>query len=439
MKTLFKQNAFKHSLIACATCAGMLFSSHAFADCSVEAPAQRTNINILSNSYPSVNHIAKEMESCSEGRLRVRAKLTTEHQELKRLALGSSGRAPYQIMQLSTSDFAEYIDKDWVAPITEYVNKYKTQYNLDDIPQPLWDAVTVDGEIYVLPLQQNLQHFFYRKDVFDKHNIAVPANYPDVIKAARKIQRADSSIEYPIAQTFGSGWGIATEFTNIYLSLGGQFFDENRNPVFHTDRAGRQTIAIMTDMLKYMSPNALTFSNDDTMVAFQQGKSVMGNVWASRAGNMDDESVSTVVGKVHFAAAPAGKRGAPPSATVWWDGYIIPKNVPPADRELAFLIMAEATDRESMEAGGSLAFYSRESVTTNPEMVAKNRYWPAMLDTVKGGAPAFPAATRSHFNLAHTALGSNLADALSGKTKPKDALEKAAAEYIKEAKAKGFI
>ena len=433
-------NLFKYCLPLGLALGALLFGGPVFAACSVDAPSKRTNINIISNSYPSVNYIAEEMEKCSEERLRVRAKLTTEHQELKRLALGSAGRASYHIMQLSSSDFAEYIDKGWIAPITEYVNKYRTKYNFDDIPQPLWDSVTIDGEIYVLPLQQNLQHFFYRKDLFDKHNIKVPENYNQVISAAKKLKRADPSVEYPIAQTFGSGWGLATEFTNIYISMGGKFFDENKYPVFHTDKAGTETVKVMERMLAYMSPNALTFSNDDTMVAFQQGKSAMGNVWASRAANMDDPKVSSVVGKISFAAAPAGKRGRAPSSTAFWDGYMIPKNVPAKDRELVFLIMAEATDQESMAGGGDLAFFSRESVTTNPALIEKNRYWPAMLDTVKGGAPAFPASTQSHFNLAHSAIGANLAKGLSGGTAAaKDALKKAAADYVTEAKGKGYI
>ena len=411
-------------------------SGYAAADCVVEEPSSRTNIDILSNTFPSVNHLAKQMESCSGGKLRVRAKLTKEHVELKKLAMSSKGKASYQIIQLSNNDFLEYVQRGWITPITQYVEKYKSKYNFDDIPQAAWDTVTYKGEIYVIPVQQNLQHFFYRSDLFEKHNIKPPRNYRDVVRAAAKLKKAEG-IDYPIGQTFGRGWSLATEFTNIYMSLGGEFFDGDLHPVFNTDKAGKEAIKIMKSMLPYMSPNALSFSNDDTMVAFQQGKSVLGNLWASRAGNMDDAKVSQFVGKVAYSAAPAAKGKGTPASTVFWDGYAIPANVPASQRELAFQIIAEATDSESMLSGGDLAFFSRESVNTNADLVKENRYWPALLDTVKGGAPAYPGSP--YFSIAHTAIGTYVADALSDKLTAAEALNKAANEYTKEAKVKGFI
>ena len=417
--------------------AASFFYTTAFADCKVNPPAKRTNINILSNSYPSVNHFAAEMKSCTKStkKLRVRARLTTEHLELKKLALSAEGDASYQIMQISNSNFREFVAKGWLSPITDLVSKYRTQYNFDDIPQSYWDGVTINGEIYVVPVQQNLQHFFYRKDLFDKHGLAAPRSYADVVAAAQVLQATE--VEYPIAQALGRGWNLATEFTNIYMSLGGRWFDDELNPVFHTDGKGEQAIEILAGLLPYASPNALSFSTDDVMVAFQQSKAALGNVWASRAANMDDPAVSTVAGKVAFSHAPFAGSSGIPSSTGFWDGYVIPANVAPQNRELAFLVIAEGTDQESMEAAGDLAFFSRESVTTNPAMVAKNRYWPAMLDTVKLGAPSYPASP--HFNLAHTAIGTNVADALARQISPRAALEKAADEYISEAKAKGFI
>jgi len=416
----------------------MFYTAVSSADCQVDAPAKRTRINILSNSFPVVDYFADEMKKCGENArtLQMRARLTPEHLELKKLALPAKGNAPYQIMQVSNSDFEEFVAKGWVAPITDLVAKYRSEYNLNDIPQYFWDGVTRNGEIYAVPIQQNLQHFFYRKDLFDKHNIAAPNSYAEVIAAASQLQGTE--VDYPVAHAFGRGWNLATEFTNIYLSLDGQWFDNNLNPVFHTDGKGEQAIALLAQLLEHASPNALSFSSDDVMVAFQQGKAAMGNVWATRAGNMDDPEVSTVVGEVFFAHAPFTSTPTIPASSGFWDGYMIPANVDPELRELAFQIILEATDQESMTGAGALGgFLSRESITSDPTFVAKNRHWPAMLATVKEGVRAYPGTP--HFGLAHTALGTNVADALAGQISARDALNKAAAEYIAEAKAKGFI
>lgn len=412
-----------------------LYTTAIFAACNVAVSGQKAvQINILSNSFPSVNYFAEEMKSCANDKLTVQARLTKDHLELKKLALKSKGKASYQIMQVSTSNFNEFVAKGQLTPLTSFVKKYSSQYNFDDIPQPLWDAVSYKGDIYAIPVQQNLQHFFYRQDLFDQNGLAAPKSYADVVAAA-KVMRG--KVKYPITYAFGKGWNLATEFTNIYMSLGGKWFDGNLNPVFHTDGKGEEALAVLAELLEYASPNALSHSSDDAMVAFQQGISAMGNLWATRAGNMDDASVSQVVGKVSFSPAPTAGSSRVPSSTVWWDGYIIPTNVAKKDHDLAFQVIAEATDQESMLNGGSLAFFSRETVTTNPQLVAQNRYWPAMLDTIKGGAPAYPSSP--YFNLAHTAIGANVVDALAGQISPLQALQRAATEYTQEAKAKGFI
>ena len=432
-----KLSYYKVLLLALLTGASLLFSSHSYAACESPTPSKRTTLNILSNSFPSINYLAEQMESCSKDNLRIRAKLTTDHLELKRLALSAPGKPTYQIVQLANSQFLEYVQRGWLAPITQYVKQYKSRYNFDDIPESMWEAATYNGEIYAIPVQQNLQHFFYRKDLFDKHNIKVPQNYGDVLKAAAKLQKNEPGMRHPITQAFGRGWNLATEFTNIYVSMGGEFFDDDLNPVFHKDRAGRNAIKLMSDMLPYMSPNALSLSTDDVMVAFQQSQAAMGNVWASRAANMDDDKVSQVVGKVQFASAPFARRRGIPAATGWWDGYAIPANVPASERDLIFQVIASSTDEESMRGAGGLAFFSRESITTQPDLVRKNRYWPALLETTKKGAVPFPGSP--YFNIVHTALGTAVADALAGDLSARDALDRAAQEYTKEATAKGLI
>jgi spermidine/putrescine-binding protein len=184
-----------------------------------------------------------------------------------------------------------------------------------------------------------------------------------------------------------------------------------------------------------MSPNTFAFSNDDTMVAFQQGRSALGIVWASRAANMDAADVSRVRGQVHFAPAPAaGSSG--PSTALWWDGYVIPRTIG-VDRELAFRVIAEATDLESMRKGGGVAFWSRNAATADPALRAANRYWEAMAQSIAQGAVIFPP--RPAFTLAHTQVGAHVLDALQGRGSAKEVLDRAAATYVREARAQGLV
>ena len=49
------------------------------------------------------------------------------------------------------------------------------------------------GELYALPYVGNSQLFFYRKDLFEKHNLKDPATWDDVLTAAKTIDERERS------------------------------------------------------------------------------------------------------------------------------------------------------------------------------------------------------------------------------------------------------
>src|SRR5215472_262204 len=52
------------------------------------------------------------------------------------------------------------------------------------------------GVFYALPYVGNSQLFFYRKDLFDKHGLAAPATWNDVLAAAKQIGAAEKMYGY---------------------------------------------------------------------------------------------------------------------------------------------------------------------------------------------------------------------------------------------------
>ncbi len=423
--------------LAAATCVAALASAAPARACTVPDPARATEIDVLMNSFPVLQHLADEMRACTKGNLTVQAKLVggSDVVTQARTILGAGGSSPYQVIQVSNGTFNEFVNRGWLQPIDDLVKKYWDQYNLGDIPKGLWDQVTFEGKIYAIPFESNVHVLFYRKDIFDKFGIAAPKTYDEFIAAAKTVKEKDPSIEFPIAMATGKGFGIATEFANIYQGLGGAWFDADGKPTFN-DAKGVQAGEILKAMLPYMSPNALAFSADDAMVAFQQGRSAMGVFWASRAATMDAPDVSKVPGLFAFAPAPIPAPGAKPATLLWWDGFVLPKTIG-VDRDLVFHVLMEANSNEAYARGGDLAFYARKSIVTDPALVAKNRYWPPLSATIDSGVQTTPP--RPYFSLASTAVGTNLVDGLQGRVTIKAALDKAAADYLKEAKSQGFM
>ena len=102
-----------------------------------------------------------------------------------------------------------------------------------------------------------------------------------------------------------------------------------------------------------------------------------------------------------------------------------------------FRVAAAGTTAEVMRKGGGVGAWSRRSVIGDPALVAQNRHWPAMAETVAANVKSFPA--KPSFSLAHTAVGANIVEALQGRVTPKEALDRAAQQYLREARSQGFI
>lgn len=406
------------------------------ATCDLPQPARPVEINTISNAFPVLQFLAEQMRSCSKGNIRVETRLTADNLPQTRIALQAGGNVPFHVVQLSNGSFTEFVNRGYLQPIGDLIDRHRATYDFNDIPKGLWDETSFEGQRFVLPFQSNTHLLFHRKDLFDRHGIAVPRTVAEMVAAAKTLKEKEASIEHPIAMVFGRGWGVATEFGNIYQSLGGTWFGDARGTPSFNDARGQQAVELMKEMLPFMSPNALAFTTDDVMVAFQQGRSAMGIYWASRAANMDAPDVSRVPGAFQFAVSPAAAPGGLPSAALWWDGFALPKQIA-VDRDLAFRVAAEGISAATMRKGAKLAYFSRRSVITDPALIAENRYWPAVTATIEAGTRIFPP--RAYFSLAHTAVGANIIDALQGRATAKEVLDRAAQQFTREARSQGFI
>ena len=381
-------------------------------------------INIVGSSMPSVQHLAKEMETCSRGGVKVAIKITPEARVETERAFGSEGKSAFDAAVISGGVYSNLASKGQLQSMTDLVNKYKVKYKIED-------GMLVKSGNYVLAIayQQNAQNLYYRKDLFDKHGIKTPATYADMLAAAAILKAKEPSIDFPIAQTFAKGFDISTEFVNLYVGFGGKLFKPGTALPAFNEEAGIKTIELMKSMLPYMTPNALASNSDDVMNQFQQGKAAMGVLWASRAARMDDPAASKIVGKMEFAAAPAVMPGGKSATHLWWDGVAMPKNIS-NDRDLVFQVLMDALDEETTKAGNDTTIWIRS-------VYKPTRFGTGVTLSMKAGAPIWP--TEPYVGLATGELGKMVPEALGGTMTAKQALDAAAVAYTKAATEKGFI
>lgn len=343
--------------------------------------------------------------------------------------------APYDMFRISLRNYRDFVSKNLLLPIEEYMEKYADNYNFDDIPESVWAPLEEMGPICGIPLTVNVQHMFYRTDIFEKYNLTPPATVDEWIEVCEKLKDVPE-VEYPLAMCADKGNGAATEFTNMMYGADLDFFDENENPIFNQPGAV-ECLEKLMKLASYCPPGVTSATNDDTMVLMQTGKIAMMNTWASRASYMDDPTVSSVVGQVGYAAAPLYAKGSYPYANMSTDYMIIPANIK-GNHEAAFLALAEMTSDAAQTSYMYNSFISRTNpVQSHPELLESLPNAQAVSDTVAAGAQVgnYHPGMGSCWSI----ISTYVAMALDGEMTAQEALDQAAAESIIVLKDAGIL
>ena len=300
------------TILKTALIAGALsvMSSGSYAACSF------TNVNTvksLSAGFEAWKAVTSAMAECGN----VEAELDQEFRKKQPEAFAANPSL-YHIGGVANSTAVPLIDAGTIRPLDDLVAKYGQ--NLKDN-----QLVRVDGKIMAIAMMVNAQHMMYRNDIFADLGIAEPQTYDDVLAAAKKIKAA-GVVDYPLGGTYKTGWNLAEEFVNMYMGFDGAFFNDDLSPSINNAN-GVAALEMMKSLTEYMDPEYLVSDSTYVQQQFQQGKIAMANLWASRAGAMDNADESQVVGKVTMSTAPTVGGGSTPASTLWWDGIVIAANI----------------------------------------------------------------------------------------------------------------
>jgi len=403
--------------------------------CDIPAPAEDTTINMIGWAFPLTEFYAEELEVCNEvDNLEINTQLldNSSVKEQVRLALSGGGNSPFAILHGANVELVEWSSEGWVQPITDLVEKYREEYNLDDIAQTAWDGASYQGEIYGVPIVANTQHLMYRMDLFEEYGLEVPSNYDEVIEVCQVLAE-EPTIDFPFTVNLHAGWAWEQEFFHFLEAFGGTYINEDNTPAFNSE-AGLQALNKIVEVADAcMGREGLTYSVDDSEVGISLGSLAFVNLWASRAPSMDDPDRSAFVGGIGFAPAPAVTADTLRAGSAWNDFYMIPTTTD-VERELAFLVIMEAADLESQTQAAEFGIVTRQAVA---DAGVGGRYLPAASQTIAEGVGIYDPAPA--IALVRTALGNTLPLVGSGDLSPEEALAQAEQAYLAEASAQGFI
>lgn len=327
--------------------------------------------------------------------------------------------ALYQIGGVANETLIPLLTAGTIRPLDDLVAEYGQHLSPNQL-------IRVDGQIMAIAMMVNNQHLMYREDILADLGIPVPTTHADVLAAAEQI-RAAGAVPYPLGGTYMNGWDLGEEFINIYLGEGGTFTDDENLPTINNAQ-GIATLELMKALTEYMDPEYLVSDSTYVQQQFQQGKIAMANLWASRAGAMDDEAESLVVGLVRMAAAPMGS--VAPASSLWWDGIVIAANISDEQAEAAFRVAMEGLDTEMVQANNDIAVWLIDGYVPGPVSDGASA-------TAMAGALPYPASNA--MGIMHTVIGNGIADYLTGTKDAETTLADIEAAYLTSAREAGLI
>ncbi len=158
----------------------------------------------------------------------------------------------------------------------------------------------VDPALITVPFIGDLQTLTYRNDVYAD---GAPATWDDLI-AKGKEGVAAGKIKYPVVFRGVSGNPIVTSWFPIFLSFGGQFFDDKWNVTFNSAE-GKASADFFVGTMKQNAPEGVVEFDSD-----QEGAAILGGdagaiiQYSGNALKANDPAQTKVAGKLAFGVVP---------------------------------------------------------------------------------------------------------------------------------------
>ncbi len=161
----------------------------------------------------------------------------------------------FDVLTIGTYEVPIWAKQNWLVPL----DNLGPTYDVNDILPPIRAGLSANGKLYAAPFYGESSMIMYRRDLFDKAGLTMPAK-PDwdfIQKAAAKITDKANEV-YGICLRGKPGWGENMAFlTTMANAFGGRWFDEKWHPEFNGPE-WQKTLSVYLDLMKNYGPPGAT-------------------------------------------------------------------------------------------------------------------------------------------------------------------------------------
>ncbi|GAA2631950.1 extracellular solute-binding protein [Actinomadura fulvescens] len=266
-----------------------------------------------------------------------------------------AGNAP-DVVNLEYNALPEFASQGLIQDIGDKAGSTVTS----NFPAQIQNLVTLGGKTWALPRDAAPQVFYYRKDLFAKHNLKAPKTWDDFKAAAEKVKKADKASR--IAAFWADEPGLLAA---LAWQAGAKWYATEGDAwkVSYTDPASKKVAGYWNDLVKQdLVWNQVSYSPEWTK-GMVDGKT-LAVIGASWSGGALKATVPAQSGK--WAAAPMPTwDGTPASGMLGGSAYALPKGGKKAEAALRFTTFATTTAdsfKAQLSSGASSALPAKQDL-----------------------------------------------------------------------------
>ncbi len=313
----------------------------------------------------------------------------------------------FDVLALDAIWAAEFAQAGWLRDLS---HRLAAEERADLFPGPL-AAVTWRGRVYALPWFADAGLLYYRTDLLERHHLAPPRTWDDLVAAAHAVTRAASDVHGFVWQ--GKQYeGLVCNALEFVWSHGGGL-DEADVP------AAARGLAFMRSLVTAnVTPDYVTtLTEEPTRVAFGRGGALFLRNWPY-AWRLFERADSPVRGRVGVSVLPHAPGAAPAATLGGWQLGVNAFSPRPeaAERLAAFLTAAPAQKALALAYGYSPP---RRSLYADAELAAAQPFLPRLRAVLEA---ARPRPVSPHYVALSQTLQAEFSAVLVGERAPESAL-----------------
>jgi sorbitol/mannitol transport system substrate-binding protein len=343
----------------------------------------------------------------------------------------------FDIVTIGTYEAPLWAKAGWL----DRVGDLGPAYDMNDLFPTVRNALSYNGALYAVPFYAESSMTYYRKDLFAKAGIAMPAQptYAEIASYADKITDKAHGI-YGICLRGLPGWGENFAYLSTLVNtFGGAWFNMNWEPQL-TSPAWEKAISFYVDLLRRDGPpNATSNGFTENLALFSTGKC---GIWIDAtvaAGTLFNPKTSSVANEVGVAPAPIA---VTPNGSHWLWAWSLAIPTTSRHEAAAKKFLAWATSKAYIhlvaqnEGWVAVPPGTRMSTYDNPQYLRAAPFAPLVAASIKSADVDHPTAMKvpytgvqyvdiPEFEGIGTTVGQDVAAALAGQDSVAAALQKA--------------